>query len=297
MATDFFGLPTRTLESKHPRLEYLTEAGPRIVRLFLGDSSQNLLVELPNAVIPTPVGDYHLRGGHRLWHAPEVIPRTYVPDDAGLEVAEIPGGVRLIGPTEASTGMQKSIEIQLSADRPVITLRHLVRNDGVWPVELAPWAITQLPLGGMAILPQQAEPLDAARLLPNRQLVIWPYTRWSDSRLQLGEDYILLHAQPLQPPCKIGYLNRRGWVGYLRHEVLFVKRFAAAPAASHVDFGCNAESYCNDEFIEVETIGPLAKLDPGQSAEHVETWEIYAGVDASPSPEGVRALVQTLGLG
>ncbi len=294
---DFHGMPTRRLENQHLRLEYLSEAGPRIVRVFLGDSNQNLLVELPTATISTPIGDYHLRGGHRLWHSPEVMPRTYVPDDAGVKVEELPEGVRLIGPTEALTGIQKSIEIHLRADRPSMTLRHELRNNGVWPVELAPWAITQLPLGGVAILPQQVGPLDATGLLPNRQLVLWPYTRWSDPRLQLAEDYILLQAQPLQPPCKVGYLNRRGWVAYWRERVLFVKRFSSRPAAPHADFGCNAEFYCNDAFIEMETIAPLTTLDPGQSVEHVETWEFHSGIDAPRTVESVRALVNSLSLG
>ena len=39
-------------------------------------SDENLLAETPDIFWPTPDGDYYLRGGHRLWHAPEAKPRS-----------------------------------------------------------------------------------------------------------------------------------------------------------------------------------------------------------------------------
>ena len=47
MTTDFHGLPTRSLENNHLRVDYLLEAGPRLVRLILAGSSANLLAEVP----------------------------------------------------------------------------------------------------------------------------------------------------------------------------------------------------------------------------------------------------------
>jgi hypothetical protein len=292
--SDFHGLPTRSLASQHLRLEYLAEAGPRIVRLFLAGSGENLLAELPDLTAATPYGDFHFRGGHRLWHSPEAAPRSYLPDDAGLQVEELPDGALLTAPVEQASGIRKSVELHLHDDRPAVTLRHRLQNEGVWPVELAPWAITQLPLGGVGILPQQVGPLDGVGLLPNRQLVLWPYSRWSDPRLELAEDYLLLRGDPLLPPCKVGYLNRLGWVAYLRNGVLFRKRFVPQPALPHADFGCNAEFYVCDTFIEMETIAPLARLEPGQVAEHTETWELTPGVGVPPTLDGVRGLAGSL---
>ncbi len=296
MSGDYYGQPTGALENRHLRLEYLTEVGPRLVRLKLAGSSQNVLAELPDIKLPTPIGDFSLRGGHRLWHSPEDNPRTYVPDDGPIEVETSADGVRLVQPADKLTGIAKSVEVRLHSDRPALTVRHQLRNDGVWPVEFAPWGITMLPLGGLAILPQQTKPLDVPALRPNRNLVLWPYTSWSDPRLALADDYILIHANPRQPPCKVGYLNRHGWVAYLRQDVLFVKRFVPRPAEPHPDFGCNAEFYCDDRFIEMESLGPLVQVGIGESVEHVETWELHAGVDAPQSIAGVRDVVRQFGL-
>jgi hypothetical protein len=293
---DFYGLPTRSISSPHLRLEFLAQAGPRIVRLFLAGSDENQLVELPELKWETPLGNFCVHGGHRLWHAPEATPRTYVPDNEGLVVEEIEDGVRLCRPTEAATGIRKRLEIRLLADRPALTLHHELQNDGLWPVELAPWAITQLPLGGVIVLPQQVGPLDAHGLLPNRHLVLWPYTRWDDTRLQTHDDYVLVQARAQPFPFKLGYLNRHGWAGYLRRDVFFCKRFELQADQLYPDGGCNVETYCYNEFVELETLAPLRRLEPCQSVTHVETWEFYSGVDASPDLEGVRNLVGALGL-
>jgi hypothetical protein len=296
MGNDFFGLPTRTLDNGQLRLDYLAEAGPRIVRLFAAGSQENLLAELPNMKIDTPQGPYFIRGGHRLWHSPEAFPRSYLPDNGGVVVTELTDGARLTQPIEQPTGIRKSIEIRLAPNQPIVTLTHELKNEGIWPVELAPWAITQIRLGGVAILPQQISALDPAGLLPNRHLVLWPYTHWNDSRLQLRDDLILIRAQALLPPCKVGYLNRSGWSAYLDGSTLFVKRFAPNVDLPHPDYGCNAEVYVCDQFIEVESLGPLNTLQPGESARHIETWEIHTGLIETDTPQGLRAALRSLKL-
>jgi hypothetical protein len=289
--------PTRKLMNRHLRLEFLEKAGPRIVGLYADGSSQNLLAELPYLEpLITPYGPYHFHGGHRLWHSPEAFPRTYIPDNEGLTIRESSQAVILTGQAEPVTGIQKSIEISIPLDRPTVVLTHRLINHGLWPVELAAWAITQLPLGGMAIFPQQVGPLDATGLLPNRQLVLWPYSRWQDKRLVLNDDYIIMRANPDLPPLKIGYFNRSGWIGYLRNKVLLVKRIEVKADLRHADINCNIESYCNNAFIELETLGPITVLDPGQSTAHVETWEIYTGVDISNNIQGVKEMVKSLRL-
>lgn len=289
MDNHFYGLPTRTIQNRYLRLEFLADAGPRLVRLSLAGSKDNLLVEIPDERVDTPYGPFYLRGGHRLWHSPEAFPRSYIPDNNGLQVEEIPGGVRLVGTTEQATGIQKMMEIRLDDERPAMSVDHQLTNMGIWPVELSPWAISQLPMGGIMVLPQVMAPLDSDGLLPNRQLVLWPYTSWHDPRLELQDDLILIRAQALLPPIKIGYLNRAGWLGYLRAGTLLRKRFDLQADRLYPDFGCNVESYCNDKFIELETIGPLVRLQPGEATTHRERWEVISGLGDPKSVDEVRA--------
>jgi len=294
MADSFYGLATRSLASESLRVDFLAEAGPRVVRLFLAGSNENLLAELPDVRWDTPYGAYHARGGHRLWHAPEAFPRSSIPDDTAPTIEEVTDGVRLVQPTEEPTGVQKVMEIHLHGGRPALTLEHRLGNEGPGPVELAPWAITQLPLGGVAVLPQRAGRQDCPGLNPDRHLVAWPYTHWQDPRLLLRDDYLLVRADPWPAPWKMGYFNRLGWVGYLRREVFFCKRFDPCPGKPHADLGCNVEVYCNDLFVELETLGPLCRLEPGESTSHVERWEFYSGLGHPEEADAVWDLVAPL---
>ncbi len=290
----FHGLPTLSISNQFLHVEFLAEAGPRIVRLSLAGRDDNLLAEIPDVNWETTYGTSHIRGGHRLWHAPEAMPRTYVSDNEGLEVEPFEGGVRLRQPVEVPTGIQKVMQLTLHPDRPALTVQHALHNAGAWTVELAPWAITQVPLGGVAVLPMQAP--TPSQYLPTRQLNLWSYTRIRDTRLRLDDDLTLVEGKARKQPFKIGYFNHAGWLGHLAGDVFFVKRFEPQAGQTHTDQSSNCEVYVWDRFLELETLAPLVRLEPGATTTHVETWELFAGVQAEPTIDGIRQLVQGLAL-
>lgn len=270
----------RTLKNNFLEIEYLTDS-LRISGLT-PKGKTNLLADLSHqAPVPTPYGDFYFRGGHRLWHAPEAMPRTYAPDTGDLKITNIPNGVILEAHTESGTGIRKRIEIQLASDKPSVSLTHTLINDGLWSVELAPWTITQFRLGGTVILPMPVGNVDATGLLPNRQMSFWPYTRLNDPRLSLRDDFILFHADAL-PPFKIGYFNPHGWLAYYVDGMLFKKSFDVKSGATYPDNNSNAELYCNAEFVELESLASLTKLEPGASVHHAETWEVLNGIESLP---------------
>lgn len=296
MTDDFQNMPTLTLENPHLRVDVLSGVGPRIVRLIPAATGKNLLADAPDVTLEHAYGTYRLIGGHRLWHAPEAMPRTYIPDDAGLDVDEIPGGFALQGVVEPGTGIRKRMDVTLAEDSPALTVCHRLENHGLWPVRLAPWAVTALAFGGIAILPQPVGPADPDGLLPSRRLVLWPYTRWADPRLHVADDLICVEGRALTPPCKVGTFASAGWLGYLRDGVMLVKRVDVTPDADYPDMGCNAEVYSGDRFIEVESLGPLTVLEPGGAVTHEERWTLHTGLGVEATPEGARAAVEQIGL-
>jgi hypothetical protein len=271
----------RILKNNYLKIEYLTTS-LRIVGLLPADKP-NMLADLRNAApVSTPYGDFHFLGGHRLWHAPEAMPRSYIPDDGEITIIDLLDGVILEGRTEPGTVIRKQIEIRLAVDKPCATLTHTLINDGLWPVELAPWAITQFRLGGRVILPMPVGNTDPAGLLHNRQISLWPYTRINDPRLSLDDSFVLFKADGVLPPFKMGYFNSLGWIAYWVNGVLFRKSFDVHLGSSHPDNNCNAEMYCNDHFVELESLGPLKTMNPGASLIHIETWDIFYGLDSLP---------------
>jgi hypothetical protein len=285
---DFYGYPTRKLTSGKLQLECLTTAGPRVVRLTYGDSP-NLLAEVPEIAISTPYGEYRYLGGHRLWHAPESMPGSYIPDGAGLEVSGLPTGLILRGQREEATGIRKSMEIRLQAGQESVHLVHTLTNEGAEDVELAPWAITMFRLGGTAILPVRAPDSTKEGLLPDRRFALWPYSRIDDPRLAWQDEYVLVSGKTGLPPLKIGTFNPAGWIAYWLDGVLFRKAFAVQPDGRHPDFGCNSEIYCDSGVLELEVLGPLCVIRPGESVSLGETWDLYDRLDVEFLPERLGA--------
>ena len=271
----YFGRPTLRLEGAHCWIEVLAIGGPRIVGFGLAGGG-NALGETPQNSWDGPHGTYDLLGGHRLWFAPET-PDCSVPDATGLTLAPVPGAagpaVRLMGAFEAPTGMRRTMEVRLDAAAAAVSVRHIVSNEGSGSRELSPWPITQLPLGGVARV-ELSEPPTEHRPNPNQLLVLWPYALWTDSRLAFGERSLTVTATP-GAPIKIGCASTLGEDSYLRAGLLFTKRFDPAVGARHPDLGSNIEIYCDDRTIELESLGPLVGLAPGESVSHDERWELH----------------------
>ena len=280
----FHGRRTRRLANDHLWLEVLADAGPRIVRLGLAGSSVNLLAETPNEGWETPHGRYDLVGGHRLWFAPEDPDRVAVPDGRHLAIEPDGDGICLIGAAEAPTGLVRSMTVRLDDGRPEVEVSHELRNVGDRTVELAPWPITQLPLGGTVLMPQRAA-TTGHHVHPNRMLVLWPYTSWDDPRFRPRDGLLTIDALP-GPGLKLGYFNDHGWVGYVRDGLSLVRRFEPIAGRPHPDLGCNVEVFVGTRYLELELLGPLAMLEPGATVSLVEHWE----VDRVESPEDVVAI-------
>jgi hypothetical protein len=259
------------------------DVGPRIIRFgFVGQDNE--FKEYEDMVGKTGGDEWLLYGGHRLWHAPEAQPRSYFPDNGPVQVQEHTDLVRVVQPTEPTTGIQKEIDLRLSPDEAHVQVTHRLRNANLWAIELAPWALSVMAQGGKAILPLPPRGSHEENLLPANTLTMWAYTDMADPRWTWGTQYVMLRQDPqIARPQKIGLMNPEGWVAYARNGHLFVKTFGYVPGAAYPDWGCSAETFTNDEMLEVETVAPLIRLQPGAAVEHVEGWWLFRDV---PVPEG-----------
>jgi hypothetical protein len=89
-------------------------------------------------------------------------------------------------------------------------------------------------------------------------------------------------------------LNKQGWAAYLHGATLFLKRFSYEEGATYPDYNCNCETYTAGDFIEVESLAPLGRLEPGASAEHGEYWTLFGEVEAGASEDDLDAAITPL---
>jgi hypothetical protein len=257
------------------------EVGPRIIRYgFVG--GQNLFKEFAEQMGKTGEETFQLRGGDRVWKAPEDPIATWAPDNVPVEIKPTSTGLIARAPVEPLTNLQKEIEISLASTGSEVTVSHRITNQSHFALEFAPWVLTMMAPGGTAITgfpPRGKHPIHLEATNP---LVMWAYTDLSDKRLTFTKKYMALHQDPNNSQAqKVGLFNRDTWAAYLLNDQAFVKRSTADPSKTYTDFGCSFETFTNNEFLEMETLGPSTKVQPGTTVEQIEHWTLHRDVHVS----------------
>src|ERR1051325_1020763 len=88
-----------------------SDVGPRIIRYGFVQG-QNLLKEFADQLGKSGEKDFQLRGGDRVWKAPEDAVATWAPDNVPVNVEITRNGVIATAPVEPLTGLQKQIAVE-----------------------------------------------------------------------------------------------------------------------------------------------------------------------------------------
>ncbi len=263
---------------------YVTlDVGPRITGLHYEDAP-NLFFIKPETRGATDLTGYNGYGGHRLWVAPEIVSRTYEPENDPVETWEgavhdencpsmkvtygfrSPVGPSMLEKTVFLTPFDGGIEVA-----------HQITNAGPVAQEVAPWAISVMRPGGECLIPGHGmSPFPTNEKLPTRPLVLWPYTDLTDPRYTWSKEVVRLHQNPLvDGHTKFGAFVRQGIAIYAIDGLLFVKRFGSEVSSDYPDFGCNFEAYTRHDMLEVETLGPVRRIGTGETTFHYESWFVF----------------------
>jgi len=274
-----------------------SDIGPRIMRLgFPG--GPNFFFEEPGTQGKSGEPAWVKRGGHRVWIAPEDPKYSYVPDNSPVDVKVASGVVIATQPVEKETGIQKQIEIRMDATGNGVTVIHRLKNTGMMTLEYTTWAMSMMAPGGTAIAGFPPRGSHDEYLQPTNPLTMWAYTDFSDPRWTFTPKYVALRMDPHAATAqKLGLWNAKTWAAYALNDQLFIKRYTPAPAPHYPDYGCSFEMFTSNEFLEMETLGPITKIPAGGAAEHSERWTIHRNVhlNAINDAEIDRAIVPLLG--
>lgn len=254
------------------------DVGPRVIRFgFVG--GQNLFKEFEDQLGKSGEKDFQLRGGSRVWKAPEDPVATWAPDNVPVTV--MVSGNKLIAraPVEPLTKLQKEIEIEMEPSGNKATVTHRITNHGLFALEFSPWVLTMMAPGGMVVSGFPPRGTHPQNLEVTNPLAMWAYTDLSDPRLKFTKKYLTMRQDPNNSNAeKVGTFNKDTWAAYLLNGEAFVKRAEADPSKTYPDFGCSFETFTNNEFLEIETLGPMTKVLPEHTVTQVEHWSLHKNV-------------------
>jgi hypothetical protein len=269
------------LQGQTTELILTLEVGPRIIRYAFHDD-KNVFVELPEQMGGTDEKEWKIRGGHRLWTAPEG-DHSYELDNGPVTWKKLgEAAVEIIQPASKAFGFQKTLRVEL-LENELVRVAHLLTNTGGKTLDVTPWALSVMAPGGVALIPQP--PLDLhpsefpdgratkpEEFLPNREMILWPFTDLTDGRYAFSEHFLRLTYLPERPATKLGLKLPTGWIAYQNGDNVFAKHFSYDPALPYPDRGSNFEIFTNVQILELESLAPSLPLKPGGVAEHVEHW-------------------------
>jgi hypothetical protein len=259
------------------------DVGPRVIRYARHDGP-NVFVELKDQLGGTNEKEWMIRGGHRFWIAPEA-DHSYDLDNTPVTWKKL--GETAVEITQAPSsqfGYQKILRIELlpGADEMVRVTHRLIAT-GTQPLEIAPWPLSVMDIGGTCVVPQPKADLHPSEFpegretkpeefLPNREFVLWPFTDLTDGRYRFSDHFLRLSQRTDMGATKLGLKVPSGWIAYENKGLVFAKHLPRIDGLRYPDRDVNLELFTNRIILEMESLAPLQPLAPGEATEHVEHW-------------------------
>lgn len=265
-----------------------TDVGPRIVSLSMNKKENHLM--LFKETLGKSGGDGFIPyGGHRVWHAPEKIVRTYQPDNNKVDYKLIENGVVLTADMEKQTGLVKGMIVTMTDDGE-ITVTHTLENKSLFDIELSIWGISQFAHGGLMAVPNCS--YDSG-FVSNRCVSMWPYSKMNDERVYWGDKFITVTPDTKhEKPFKFGSTVADEYAAYFNHNQMVIKKLEFYEA-EYPNYSCNFESYTNNDFIEIESLSPLFTLEPNETESFTEKWYVVDNVKC-PSNKDEKAIEKAI---
>lgn len=235
-------------------------------------------------------------GGHRLWVSPESSPETYYPDNNPVPYTIIRNGAVFTPAPQTQNGVAYEIQVTIDDTAPSLDVTHRVTNISGAPKTFAPWALTVLDQGGVEIIPLNTHDTG---LLHNRSVSIWPYADLRDDRFYFGHRFATLRQDPAaEAAFKIGFDNFAGKGYYVLKDSVFIKTYwPNHPDGVYPDNGMSFETYTAALFLELETLGEIREVAPGEVSVHKENWQVAEnpGDFDRKDDDSIAAFLQKLG--
>jgi hypothetical protein len=244
---------------------------------------------------PLHVSDKYEYFGIRTWFfEPTQIPASGLP---ALQpaTAQIIGerALRLTAAPDTASGLQLTMEIKLDDTAAKLHIRHGFKNHKTEKRRIAAWALN-------VINPDKGVGITRFKKDGPRSLLFWPNTDLDEKALMTGPsgmavDYRIL---PRNGWFKVGTNTDAGWVAYVWDGMALKSSVAHVPNAEYPEDGgtitfFNSTSKIfdgNPRFGEIENVGPLSDLMPGNTLWMDQTLELVSDIQGNDPQAWIQQL-------
>ena len=256
------------LSNGKSELAVTIDIGIRIVHLSCCGMN-NLFYRQPSDLSDGIFRDHGWRliGGHRFWIAPET-EESYWADNAPVEFTLSENGVTITQQVDPWLGIQKAIQLEFLPNDTIL-VTHMATNCSEFDISGSLWGINTL-AGGTG----EIEFNGSGKYSPTRTVTLWRQTNLADPRLEFSENLVHVSHQRLSNYFKIGVFSASGRIIHRNFDQVFEIQTQPISMNQCADGGVNVEVYMNRNFMELETLGPLTTISPGETANVSEIWHI-----------------------
>jgi len=212
----------------------------------------------------------------------DIGPEQIIPRHPNLWVgkwrAEIiaPREARLTSVKDAATGVQLIREFKLDKESSLLRCTQTIKNVSTETKQYSHWSRTFASPFTVCLIP-----LNPKSRFPLGYILYGPgpvmnYRPKEHPNIKIRDGFLEISGTPPQP--KFGIDSYAGWLGYItRDNLLFVKRFPVYPKRVYGEMAGFTISiwYFKEKMCELEPIGPMETLKPGESASFTEEWWLF----------------------
>ena len=262
------------LKNESTRVVLCPAAGGRILEYSLNGKNSLYLDPKQNGWVYKPgAGEIDPWGG-RFDIGPEKIIPRHPNLWLGKWTAQIMGSrsAKLISAEDEATGVQLIREFVLDKTSSRLMCTQIIKNISEQTTRWCHWSRTMALGHGICLIP-----LTEPSRFPAKYVLYGPGSTINfapkDLNIRVRDGFLEIIDTPNRP--KLGMDSYAGWFCYLmKNDLMFVKRFDVYPNRIYNEMAALTISiwYNSDIMCELEPIGPMQTLKPGQSAAFTEEW-------------------------
>ena len=234
---------------------------------FIGE--KNVFFEQPNDMEEFTTEDgWRIRGGHRLWIAPEA-DSTYCPDNEPIEYSISEDTITLTQKVDPWLQIIKTFILTFDGQKLHVT--HKILNLSSDTLECSLWAITSVAPGGTEYIDLE---LRDDGMDHWHRISTWDFTNLGDPRATYTRDQIKIQFMDIGERYKIGVGHPYGPVCYENNGIVFKIHFDVYKDKIYPDANVSYETFFSKYMAELETLSPLINIGKNEEGEHTEVWEL-----------------------